>query len=105
MNIYQEMLEIAKENIEGLDYEEALYYLNNDAIPAAGSVTGLIYYSDTEQIAEKYYDEIIDLMKELYGNNIPTDLLTLNNMAWFAWEYYILGNGEQVLKDLGWKNK
>ena len=105
MNIYQEMLEIAKENIEGMDYEEALNYLNDDAIPSSGSVSGLIYCSDTESMAIDYHDKIINLMKEEYGNCIPANILTLNNMAWFAWEYYILGNGEQVLEELGWENK
>jgi len=38
------------------------------------------------------------LMEEL-GVDRP---LKLNDMAWFAWEALIFGNGERVLEDLGW---
>lgn len=77
-----EIKEIMLSNIEGIDMHEDRYYLENDAIPSCGSVGGLIYYSETETLAKKYHDEIIELMKE-YGIDKH---LTLNDMAWFAYE-------------------
>ena len=93
------LVDIALDNIEGLTKEEARYYLSNDAIPAYGSVSGLIYYCETEPLATKYHAEILDWSEECYGEYTPRDLLSLNNMAWFAFEYYILGN-ESVFEDI-----
>ena len=100
-NLRDALLNIARENIEGLTYQEALYYLNNDAIPSDGSVSGLIYCSETEELAKKFHDEIIELIEEL-GVDRP---LKLNDMAWFAWEALILGHGKEVLRDLGWNKE
>ena len=99
--LYKALLNIAKENINGLTYEEALYYIDNDAIPSDGNVSGLIYCSETEELAKKFHDEIVNLMEELEVDR-P---LKLNDMAWFAWEALIFGNGERVLKDLGWSKE
>jgi len=96
-NLRDALLCLARENIEGLTYQEALYYLDNDAIPSDGNVSGLIYCSETEELAKKFHDEIIELMEEL-GVDRP---LKLNDMAWFAWEALIFGNGERILEDLG----
>lgn len=96
MSLKDELYEIALQNIEGMTEEEARYYLENDAIPASGSVSGLIYYNETEPLACDYYDEIIEIMQEIYGDCILADILTLNNMTWFAWEYLILGNEEVI---------
>jgi len=100
-NLRDVLLNIAKENINGLTYEEALYYIDNDAIPSDGNVSGLIYTSDTKKLACKFHDEIIELMQE-FGFEKP---LKLNEMAWFAWEALIFGNGERVLEDLGWSKE
>ena len=93
------LVNIALGNINGLTEEEARYYLMHDAIPAFGSVSGLIYYSETESLATKYYGEILELLEECYGECIPNDVLELNSMAWFAFEYYILGN-ESTIEDI-----
>jgi len=97
-NLRDALLNIARENIEGLTYQEALDFLNHDAIPDDGNVSGLIFTDDTEKLARDYHDEIIDLQKGL-GFDKP---LKLNDMAWFAWNLLILGNGKTVLEDLGW---
>jgi len=97
-NLYNELLNIVRENIDGLSYDEALDYLDNDAVPVAGNVSGLIYKEDTEKLAREFHDEIIELMEHV-GFNKP---LRLNAMAWFAWEALILGCGEVVLDDLEW---
>ena len=96
MELYDALLDIVIKNIEGMNYEEALNYLNNDAIPASGSVSGLLYTVDTKKLAKDYHDEIVDLMEELGFDKA----LYLNDMTWFAWEALILGHGEQVLNDL-----
>ena len=100
-NLQDALLCLARENIEGLTYEEALYYLDNDAIPSDGNVSGLSYTSDTKKLAREFHDEIIELMEELEVDR-P---LKLNDMAWFAWEALIFGNGERVLEDLGWSKE
>ena len=97
-NLRDALLNIARENIEGLSYEEALDYLDYDAIPEHGSVSGLIYREDIEKLARDYHDEIIDLMEKV-GPDKP---LYLNDMGLFAWNFIILGNGELILEDLGW---
>jgi ribosomal protein L22 len=102
MTLYEKMLEIAKKEIKGMSYEDALEYLNNEAIPEEGAVCYLAYRSDAEQIAREYCEEILNLIREVYGENVSTELLIWHNMTWFAWKYYILGKGEKVLKDLGW---
>ena len=52
MKIYNKFLKIVKKNIEGLDYQEALDYLNNKAIPSKkGAVKGLYCYWNIEPLA------------------------------------------------------
>ena len=83
------VIDIMLDNIEGLNYEEAEYYLINDAEPSIGSVNGLIYYSETEQIACEFYEEIIEYASDIYGDNIPIDLVkSLNNMTWFIFNSF-----------------
>jgi hypothetical protein len=96
MTLEEKMFEIAESEIEDMTYDEALYFLDNDAVPSLGSVSGLIYYADTEPIAIAYHNEILNIMEDL---NICR--LSLNDMAWLAWDYCIFGKGEAVLKRLG----
>ena len=76
--------------------DEAIYWLNNDAIPSYGSVSALIYTGDTEKLACKYYDEILEIMEE-FGMEKS---MSLNDMAWLAWEYHILGQGKEIIDEL-----
>ncbi|RLF44395.1 MAG: hypothetical protein DRN17_04525, partial [Thermoplasmata archaeon] len=66
-NLEDVFKDILRDNIEGMNREEAKYYAENDAIPDAGSVSGLIYYSETEAIARDHYDEITQVVKDAYG--------------------------------------
>ena len=91
------MLEIASYNIKGMSYSRAVHYFNSYALPVNGTVKGLISNHNTETIAIKYFDEILQIMTELNKCR-----LSLNHMAWLAWEYYILGNGEHVLELLNY---
>ena len=96
-NIESVMKDIALDEIDGMNEENARYYLMNDAIPSTGSVTNLIYYSQTEPIAKEYYNEIVEYIYEIYGESIPFRVVeSLNNLTWFAWEYNILGNEENI---------
>ena len=61
----------------------------------SGSVSSLIYYSDTEKFFKDYTSEIFELMQEykdsfgeypLAANNEQFDM-NMNNLAWFAYEY------------------
>ena len=98
MSLMEKLLEIAAENIKGMEKEEAIYWLDNDAVPEYGSVSGLIYYDETEAIAKEHFSEILKLMKEI-GIACPTSF-DVNDMAWFAWSYLILGNGKEVYNSI-----
>lgn len=95
LNLYNKLLELVADEIDDMTYDEARYWIDRDAVPSSGSVTSLIYTADTEALATQYHDDIIELMNEMDSVN-----LSLNDMAWFAWEYYILGNGKMVMNDL-----
>ncbi len=99
MSLIGKLKKIAFDNIEGMSEEEARNYLMNEAHPASGSVGGLIYYNETEPIACEHHDEIIEMMQDVYGNYIPSDRLSLNDLAWFAWEILILGN-EDIIDEI-----
>ena len=87
------MMDIALYNIEGMDEKEAKDFLLNDAIPAYGAVTGLIYYKETEPITIQFYNEIIELLRDIYGDCIPAQIVeNLNSLTWSAWELLVLGN-------------
>jgi len=97
MSVKDEMYDIALGEINGLNEEEARYFLMNDAVPVTGAVSGLIYYSETEKIGCEYYCEIIEMMSEIYGNEIPYKVISsLNSLTWFAWEYIVLGNESNI---------
>lgn len=87
------VIEIALHNIEGLNCEEARYYLENEAICEAGSVSGLIYCDETKPFAKEFYDEIIGLMDEFCIEGRKD----FNWMAWFAFEAVLPTVIDQVL--------
>jgi len=91
------MYDIALQEIDGMDEEEAKDFLMNDAIPVTGSVSNLVWFSQTEPIACEYYDEIMELANNFYYKNIPYEIVKLlNNLTWFAWECIVLGNEENI---------
>jgi len=95
--IKDEMFDIALDEIYGMSEEEAIHYLMNDAIPVTGAVSELIYYSQTEPIAREYHCEIVEMMKDVYGDCIPYGCIKSgNDMTWFAWEYLVLGNESNI---------
>ena len=95
--VKEKMFDIALQEIEGMDEEEARYFLMDDAVPNYGAVTKLIYHSDTSPIAAEFYDEIIELICNIYGDNIPCSSVdSLNTIAWFAWEMIVLGNESNI---------
>jgi hypothetical protein len=93
----EKFYEILKYEIKDLNYEEALYYIDNDAIPQTGSVTGLVWYSQTDPIAKEYLDELLPLVVVEYELKPETP----NELVWMAWNILILGKGEEILDELG----
>ena len=87
--------EIALNNIEGLTKSEAKYYLENDALPGVGSVSGLIYINEIEEIFCRYYEELIEVLDEVY-ECIPSKFLDKSYLVWSAWELIILHNEENI---------
>ena len=71
------------------DLENIIRGINNGEFnPATGSISELIYYSDTEDLFRKYFNEIFKLYNDaidLYGS-IELDL-NANNLVWFAFEF------------------
>jgi len=96
-SLKEDLKKIAFDNIEGMNEEEARYFLMNDAIPESGSVGGMIYYSETEPFAQTHYDEIIESLHGVYGKEIPSETInSLNNLAWAAWEIEVLQNSSFI---------
>ena len=97
------MKDICLYNITNLPLEEAREYLEQEARPNTGAVVGLIYFTETEPIANLFYDEIVELLKETYWDKRGYEniLSNLNDMAWFAFNYYIQDDTfrEEVLKE------
>jgi len=54
MEIKKLFTEIVLENIEGMNKEDALNWMKEEAFPYAGNVPQLIYTADTEEIGRKY---------------------------------------------------
>ena len=81
------MLDILISNIEEYDtLEDIKHFIENENICVNGSVSGLIYYSETHAIFKEFYEEIFNLyndLKEEYELNFE---LTANNLVWFAYE-------------------
>ena len=97
MSIKDEMYDIALCEIDGMSEEDARYYLLNDAVPVTGAVSELIYFSQTEPIAREYHSEIVEMMRDVYGDCISyQSIKTGNDMTWFAWEYIVLGNEANI---------
>ena len=87
-NLEKTILDILIDNISDYDnLNDIKHYMENEAICVNGSVGGLIYYSDTEEIFRNYFNEIFDLyneLKEEYGElNFE---LNANNLVWFTFE-------------------
>ncbi len=94
-------LDIALDNIDGLSEEEARYYLENDAIPETGAVSGLINNNDIKSIFSNYYEEIIEKLKKLYGNEIPSDVMLEEDKAVYkVWNFTVPGNDDFIDKTI-----
>lgn len=87
-NLEKTILDILIDNISDYDnLNDIKHYMENEAICVNGSVGGLIYYSEIEEIFRNYFNEIFDLyneLKEEYGElNFE---LNANNLVWFTFE-------------------
>lgn len=86
------MLNILESNISDYEtVEEIKYYMENEAICQNGSVGGLIYYSETNEIFKNYFSEILEMLE--YGKQetgeMPNFELNANNLVWWAFEYLV----------------
>ena len=64
----------------------------------SGTVTSLIYYSDTEAFFKKHYEEIFELaenLKEETGESVNFEFNS-NNFAWFGYEETIRNIASQL---------
>ena len=97
MKILKEFFyEIALQNIKGLTKSEAKHYLKNDALPGIGSVSGLIYNYEIEEIFYSYYNELIEILSEIYPECVPLNKLDKSYLVWSAWELMIFDNEENI---------
>ena len=99
-------MDIALYNIDGSTKEEAeAFFRDNNCDPYIGAVSGLIYYAETEPIAQDYYDDIIDIIRDFYGlyvreygrNDlfIPFEYIkSLNHLTWAAWVAFVINNDD-----------
>jgi len=89
-NLERAVLELIKENSEGMDDEEREYWVYSDALAASyGCVSGLVYYKETIDFFDKHEEEILDLAREHDHRLDVVELGVLtfkNNMSWFAFE-------------------
>lgn len=68
--------------LTGVEFEYLWKYPQDYQNPASGSISGLIYYNDTEPFAKDFFHEIDEILTE-YGF---TKRIPLNDMTWAAWE-------------------
>lgn len=88
--------EIAKDNVRGMTVDEVRGYIEREAIPEHGSVSGLAYYSEIKEIGAVFIDEIfMAFYEERIELPTPADgPQALSFIVWKAWELLILGNEE-----------
>lgn len=84
-------------NASGNRFSEFKEFPNDYRDPSSGSVSGMIYYHDTEKFAKKNLDAILDLIAEWEdetGDNVLVRAKEsgnkLNFLAWFAYESMII---------------
>jgi len=65
----------------------------------SGTIPSLIYYTDTHQFFDQYYDEI-EAMREEYESNTGEPLQVKgdlkNWLAWFAFEHVVVQLAEEL---------
>ena len=89
--------DILRDNISCMDRESARYYVENDAIPESGSVSGLIYYSETESLAREYHDEMVKAIHDSFG---PLEKCpTMNDLTWMAWSAILPEIADEVIEE------
>lgn len=86
------MKDILENNIEDYDtVEEIKHYMENEAICQSGSVSGLIYYSETDKIFKDNFSEIFEMLEDgkQETGEMPNFELNANNLVWWAFEYLV----------------
>jgi hypothetical protein len=75
--VFKDLLD---EATEGMTKSETLYFIENDAIPDAGSIPGLMYTDDIMKIYSENYNDI----KDIVGETTECDPTKMVIAAWFA---------------------
>ena len=84
------ILDIALYNVREMTEDKLREYLANEANPEAGMVYGLTYPEETELVAHVFYDEIFELVRKFYKDDIFIETMSnLINVGRFAWWYFI----------------
>lgn len=98
MSLREDFKDILRNNVEGMNRDEAKYYVENDAIPESGSVSGLIYYSETEELARLYHDEMVEVINSNFGQleKCPT----ANDLTWIAWSVILPEISDEIIKEI-----
>jgi len=81
--------EVAQEALDSEDPKTFFEDLMNYGCQS-GMVSSLIYYKDTHDFYDKYYDEIEDIRRELESEGIEINLKDQdlkNYLAWLAFEH------------------
>lgn len=84
-------------NASKLNFSEFKKYPNDYRDPSSGSVSGMIYYADTEKFAKKHLETILEMVAEwddATGDNVLSRAnetgSVLNFLCWFAYESMII---------------
>ena len=98
MNLKDKFKKILLKNIEGMTRDEAEHYIENEAIPSLGNVSGLVYYSETEPLVDDYFEEMVEAIKNYIGEfSCPS---SKNELTWMAWEAILPEIKEEVLAEI-----
>jgi hypothetical protein len=98
MSLREEFMDIARSNIADYSRDEAENWIDNEAEPSNGSVGGLIYYSETEELARHYNDDMNDIINDS-GIYIEKQL-SANDKCWVAWSLLLPDLKEELLSEI-----
>jgi len=83
--LYRKYEEVLLWNIRDMEPDEARYWLENDAIPEAGGVTGLITNWEMRKHFCNEIDELFPIWKEFVGDKAPENFA---HMVWLGWNVF-----------------
>jgi hypothetical protein len=81
---------VVEDALEKGDREDAVIYLKDVVTHGcqSGIVAGLVYYSDTHQFFDKYYEEILECIEEYEEQSGEKPIFQNDLKNWYAWFAY-----------------